>query len=72
MCFKQLERVLPESFELYIVDNTIQSVEELYSKNLIECLKNFNLLFYPTKDQSNKNIGVAELRHYFIYILIRL
>ena len=66
MCFKQLERVLPESFELYIVDNTIQSVEELYSKNLIECLKNFNLLLLPNKKiNQTQNIGVAELRQLF-------
>lgn len=63
MCFTQLKRVVPNSFEVYIVENTVQSIEELYSKNLIECIKNFNLLFaHEPKSKQTQNIGVAELR----------
>ncbi len=66
MCFKQLERVVPENYEIYIVDNTVQSVEELYSKNLIDCLKNFNILFLPEQTANQtENIGVAELKQLF-------
>lgn len=66
MCFKQLKRVVPDNFEVYIVDNSVRSVEELYSKELIDCLKNFNSLFLQEpKIYQTQNIGVAELRQLF-------
>ena len=38
-CLEQLKRVVPENFEIYIVDNSIENSEDLISDNLRELLK---------------------------------
>ena len=66
LCFNQLKRVVPENFEVYIVENTINSKEEIYTEDLKNSLDRFNILF--SKDQrgtQTDNIGVAELRQLF-------
>lgn len=62
-CFKQLFRVIPENFEVYIVDNTIDSLNSIFNKELKELLENSNILFSKSiNDSKVKNIGVAELK----------
>ena len=65
-CFKQLFRVIPENFEVYIVDNTIDNFNSIFNKELKELLENSNILFSKSINNPKvKNIGVAELKELF-------
>lgn len=61
-CFEQLLRVVPDSFEIYIVDNSIKDSSYLYDDNLKLLLDDFNI-FYTGKGINKKitNIGSEEL-----------
>lgn len=66
ICFEQLLRVVPKNFEIYVVENTIENLEDLHSDQLISCLNKFNLIFLPKSYQKkSQNIGVAELNQLF-------
>ncbi len=65
-CLKQLIRVAPDIFDIYIVDNTINDVDSLLNNELKVLLKDTNVMF--TKESINKktkNIGVGELKELF-------
>ncbi len=66
VCLEQLLRVVPKNFEIYIVENTIKSLEDLYSEKLISCLNKFNIMFLPKNYKTHSpNIGVSELNQLF-------
>jgi hypothetical protein len=65
-CLEQLKRVVPENFEIYIVDNSIENSEDIISDNLRELLEGLNVIYTAESVNSKiKNIGVAELKELF-------
>ena len=67
-CLKQLIRVSPANFEIYVVDNTVRNSSELFNQELISLLSEMNVL-YSQKNTvvETKNIGVGELEE-LIYL----
>jgi hypothetical protein len=67
-CLKQLIRVSPANFEIYVVDNTVRNSSELFNQELISLLSEMNVL-YSQKNTAveTKNIGVGELEE-LIYL----
>jgi hypothetical protein len=65
-CLKQLYRVTPNNFEIYIVDNSLDDSNSLHNKELKLFLDSVNI-FYTKKsaDKNIKNIGVQELKQLF-------
>jgi hypothetical protein len=59
-CFKQLNRMLPENFEVVICDNTIKSLDDIENINLKNLLKN-EKLFILDRNIGKSNIGMGEL-----------
>tara|TARA_Y100000816_G_C26058186_1_gene555457 strand:- start:384 stop:1121 length:738 start_codon:yes stop_codon:yes gene_type:complete len=68
LCFEQLLRVVPDSFEIYIVDNSINDSSDLFDDNFKLLLDDLNI-FYTKKGINKKitNIGVEELNQ-LIYL----
>ena len=65
-CIKQLLRVVPKNFEIYIVDNTIKNSDSLLNTDLKNLLNNLNVLYSPDPSPNEtKNIGVGELKELF-------
>lgn len=60
LCYRQLMRVIPENFDVIFVDNSIESLDTLASKELINFLKSQNLIL-TKKNFGAKNKGVGEL-----------
>ena len=52
-CLKQLIRVSPANFEIYVVDNTVRNSSELFNQELISLLSEMNVL-YSQKNRWNK------------------
>lgn len=65
-CLKQLYRVTPENFDIFIVDNSLEDSNSLFNKELKSFLDQLNI-FYTKKpnDKKNTNIGVQELKQLF-------
>tara|TARA_X000001036_G_scaffold440079_1_gene494236 strand:+ start:2199 stop:2918 length:720 start_codon:yes stop_codon:yes gene_type:complete len=65
-CLKQLYRVTPKNFDIYIVDNSLENSNSLYNEDLKLFLDKVNI-FYTKKSTSKKikNIGVQELKQLF-------
>lgn len=65
-CLRQLYRVVPKNFDIFIVDNSIENSNSLHSKELRLFLDQKNVLYTKkTNKQKIKNIGVSELRELF-------
>lgn len=62
ICLEQLLRVVPEDFEIVLVENTINNTQDLFSESLADCLNKMNVLFLPdVYKKKSPNIGVSEL-----------
>jgi hypothetical protein len=59
-CLKQLYRVVPENYEMIIVDNTVENQNFLSNNNLALFLNNKKTLFL-NKNIGTKNKGMGEL-----------
>tara|TARA_B100001741_G_C16528541_1_gene588351 strand:- start:941 stop:1660 length:720 start_codon:yes stop_codon:yes gene_type:complete len=65
-CLKQLIRVVPNNFEIHIVDNTIKGSDSLFNSELRSFLKDLNVTYsFETNKKEVKNIGVGELKELF-------
>ncbi len=65
-CIKQLIRVAPENFDIYLVDNTIKDTKDLKNEELKAALSYINVFFsFDGIKQKIKNIGVGELKELF-------
>lgn len=60
-CIKQLIRVLPKSFELIVVDNTIKTINDLKNEELSNLLQNLNFKILGS-NIGTKNKGMGELQ----------
>ena len=65
-CLKQLFRVIPNNFEIYIVDNTLKNSDSILNEELRDLLSKSNVLFMNnTENNENINIGAEELKELF-------
>ena len=65
-CLEQLFRVVPNNFEIHIVDNTIEGSDSLFNSELRSFLKDLNVTYsFETNKKEVKNIGVGELKELF-------
>ncbi len=65
-CLKQLYRVSPDNFEIFIVDNSLEDSNSLYNKELKSFLDQVNIFYIKKpKNEKIKNIGVQELKQLF-------
>ena len=65
-CLEQLFRVVPNDFEIHIVDNTIEGSDSLFNSELRSFLKDLNVTYsFETNKKEVKNIGVGELKELF-------
>lgn len=65
-CLQQLQRVVPSNFDIYIVDNSLDSLNSLLNQDLKLLLNTMNIeLTYKPNTPEVKNIGVAELKQLF-------
>jgi hypothetical protein len=62
VCLQQLQRVLPESFDLVVCENTIDSEDQLKSEDLKEFLSNTEMVSLGSKGNiGTTNKGMGEL-----------
>ena len=65
-CLRQLQKVAPSNFDIYIVDNSLESLESLLNPDLKFLLKSMHVeLTFKSQKDKVKNIGVAELKQLF-------
>ena len=65
-CLKQLFRVIPSNFEIYIVDNTLKNSNSIVDEELRELLNKSNVIFTNNSGKNkNINIGAEELKELF-------
>jgi hypothetical protein len=60
-CIKQLIRILPDSFDLIIVDNTVKSINDIENEELSILLKNMNFMSLGS-NIGTQNKGMGELQ----------
>lgn len=66
-CIKQLIRVLPKSFDLIIVDNTIKNISDLNNKELQNLLKNSNFKILGSNiGTTNKGMGELQMMDFVL------
>lgn len=62
ICYDQLLRLLPKSFDVYFIDNTSQNLESIKNNNLKQLLASNNFFSYDYNlGQINKGLGELEM-----------
>ena len=60
--------MIPNNFEIYIVDNTLKNSDSILNEELRDLLSKSNVLFMNnTENNENINIGAEELKNCFIW-----
>jgi hypothetical protein len=62
ICYDQLLRLMPKSFDLVFIDNTTKKLEDIKNNNLKNLLASKNFIFYDFNlGQINKGLGELEM-----------
>jgi hypothetical protein len=62
ICYDQLLRLMPKSFDLVFIDNTTKKLEDIKNNNLKNLLASKNFIFYDFNlGQNNKGLGELEM-----------